>query len=177
MSELRAALFLDRDGVVNVNHGYVCSPERTEFVDGIFELVAAANRGGLVVVVVTNQAGIARGYYTEQDFHHYMAWVRGQFRLHGAHLDAVYHCPHHPTAGVGEYLRVCECRKPAPGMLLAAQRELGLDLGASLLIGDTPTDIAAGEAAGVGRCLLLGSAVLPSLRDAVGLLQGSQAST
>jgi D-glycero-D-manno-heptose 1,7-bisphosphate phosphatase len=171
MSEPRAALFLDRDGVVNVDHGYVCSPEHTEFVDGIFELVAAANRCGLAVVVITNQAGIARGYYTEQDFHRYMAWVREQFRLRNARLDAVYYCPHHPTAGVGEYLRVCECRKPAPGMLLAAQRELGLDLGASLLIGDTPTDIEAGQAAGVGRNLLLGCAALPSLRDAVDLLK------
>jgi len=170
MNGLRAALFLDRDGVINVDHGYVCSPERTEFVDGIFELVAAANQRGLAVVVVTNQAGIARGYYTEQDFHRYMAWVREQFRLHDARLDAVYHCPHHPTAGVGEYLRACECRKPAPGMLLAARRELGLDLGDSLLVGDTPTDIAAGTAAGVGRSLLLGSAALPSLRDAIGLL-------
>ena len=175
MSGSRAALLLDRDGVINVDHGYVCSPERTEFVDGVFELVAAANHRGLAVVVVTNQAGIARGYYTEQDFHRYMEWVRGQFRLHDARLDAVYHCPHHPTAGVGDYLRACECRKPAPGMLLAAQRELGLDLGASLLIGDTLTDIEAGNAAGVGRSLLLGSTALPSLREAIGLLSGSQA--
>lgn len=171
MSKPRAALFLDRDGVINIDHGYVCSPEQTGFVDGIFELVAAANRRGLAVVVITNQAGIARGYYTEQDFHRYMAWVREQFRLCNARLDAVYYCPHHPTAGVGKYLRVCECRKPAPGMLLAAQRELGLDLGASLLIGDAPTDIEAGQAAGVGRCLLLGSGALPSLRDAVDLLK------
>jgi D-glycero-D-manno-heptose 1,7-bisphosphate phosphatase len=171
VSEPRAALFLDRDGVINVDHGYVCSPERTEFIDGIFELVAAANRRGLVVVVITNQAGIARGYYTEQDFHRYMAWVREQFHLRNARLDAVYHCPHHPSAGIGEYLRVCDCRKPAPGMLLAAQRELGLDLGASLLIGDTPTDIEAGQSAGVGRNLLLGSGALPSLCDAIQVLR------
>ncbi|TNY25747.1 D,D-heptose 1,7-bisphosphate phosphatase [Fulvimonas soli] len=166
----RKALFLDRDGVINVDHGYVCSPERTEFLDGIFELVAAANRRGLAVVVATNQAGIARGYYTEQDFHAYMAWVRAQFRRHDARIDAVYHCPHHPTAGLGAYLRACACRKPAPGMLLAAQRDLGLDLGASLLVGDKPSDIEAGRAAGVGRNLLLGSEAVPSLDVVVALL-------
>jgi D-glycero-D-manno-heptose 1,7-bisphosphate phosphatase len=100
-----------------------------------------------------------------------MAWVREQFHLRNARLDAVYHCPHHPSAGIGEYLRVCDCRKPAPGMLLAAQRELGLDLGASLLIGDTPTDIEAGQSAGVGRNLLLGSGALPSLCDAIQVLR------
>ena len=167
---MRPALFLDRDGVINVDHGYVCSPERTEFLDGIFELVAAANRRGLAVVVATNQAGIARGYYTEQDFHAYMDWVREQFRLHGARLDAVYHCPHHPTAGLGAYLLACACRKPAPGMLLAARRELELDMGASLLIGDKPSDIEAGRAAGVGRNLLLGGEALPSLAAAIALL-------
>lgn len=167
----RRALLLDKDGVINVDHGYVCSPERTEFIDGIFDLVAAANGNGLVVVVATNQAGIARGYYTETDFRAYMDWMRGEFRQRGAHLDAVYYCPHHPVHGRGEYLRECDCRKPAPGMLLQAQRDLGLDLGTSLLIGDTPSDLAAGHAAGVGANFQLGSDALPSLRKAIGHLR------
>lgn len=167
----RRALLLDKDGVINVDHGYVCSPERTEFIDGIFDLVAAANGNGLAVVVATNQAGIARGYYTEADFRAYMDWMRGEFRQRGAHLDAVYYCPHHPVHGRGEYLRECDCRKPAPGMLLQAQRDLGLDLGTSLLIGDTPSDLAAGHAAGVGANFQLGSDALPSLRKAIGHLR------
>ncbi|WHZ19775.1 MAG: D-glycero-beta-D-manno-heptose-1,7-bisphosphate 7-phosphatase [Rhodanobacteraceae bacterium] len=168
---MKRALFLDRDGVINVDHGYVCSPARTEFVDGIFELVAAANRKGFCVVVATNQAGIARGYYTEADFRAYMDWMHGAFREHGARLDALYYCPHHPGQGQGEYRRDCNCRKPKPGMLLAAQRDLWLDLAGSLLIGDKPSDLAAGRAAGVGSNLLLGSAALPSLRDAIGYLR------
>ena len=167
---MRAALFLDRDGVINVDHGYVCSPERTEFVDGIFDLIAAANRRDMAVVVVTNQAGIARGHYSERQFRDYMAWMRETLRERGAHLDAIYHCPHHPDAGIGKYRRVCGCRKPAPGMILAAQREMDLDLSASLLIGDKESDLAAGLAAGVGLNLRLGSVQLPTLFDALPLL-------
>ncbi|TAN03675.1 MAG: HAD family hydrolase [Rhodanobacteraceae bacterium] len=149
----RRALFLDKDGVINVDHVYVCTPERTDFISGIFGLCRAATAHGYLNVVVTNQAGIARGYYAERDFLSYMDWVRDEFRKHGAQLDAVYHCPHHPRHGIGEYLRDCECRKPKPGMVLAAQRELGVDLAGSLLLGDKPSDLEAGKAAGVGRCI------------------------
>ncbi|TAN04634.1 MAG: HAD family hydrolase [Rhodanobacteraceae bacterium] len=149
----RRALFLDKDGVINVDHGYVCTPERTDFIDGIFDLCRASTRNGFLNVVVTNQAGIARGHYAESQFLAYMDWVRSEFRKRDARLDAVYYCPHHPVHGIGDYLRDCECRKPKPGMLLAAQRDLGLDLGGSILIGDSGSDIGAGEAAGVGTCL------------------------
>lgn len=171
---MKRALFLDRDGVINVDHGYVCSPDRTEFVDGIFELVEAANALDFSVVVATNQAGIARGYYTEADFRAYMDWMHGVFRVHDAHLDALYFCPHHPVHGRGEYLRDCDCRKPKPGMLLCARRDLGLDLGMSLLIGDKPSDLEAGRTAGVGSNLLLGSDALPNLNAAVDMLQQHQ---
>lgn len=151
----KRALFLDRDGVINVDHGYVCTPERTEFVEGIFELCRVANRHDFLVVVVTNQAGIARGFYSEREFLAYMDWMRTAFLAHGARLDAVYYCPHHPLEGKGQYLRACECRKPAPGMILSAQRELDLDLLHSVLVGDSPSDVQAGNAAGVGTCLML----------------------
>lgn len=151
----RRALFLDKDGVINVNHGYVCTPDRTEFIDGIFDLCRAATEHGYLNVVVTNQAGIARGYYTERDFLEYMEWVRGEFRARGAKIDAVYYCPHHPVHGIGDYLRDCACRKPKPGMLMAAVRELAIDPGQSIMIGDSASDLAAGRAAGIGRVLLL----------------------
>lgn len=149
----RRALFLDKDGVINVNHGYVCTPERTDFIDGIFDLCRAATLHDFLNVVVTNQAGIGRGYYGESEFGTYMDWVRAQFRQHGAQLDAVYYCPHHPEHGVGEYLRDCECRKPKPGMLLDAQRDLDLDLARCVLVGDSVSDLEAGRAAGVRDCI------------------------
>ena len=162
----RRALFLDKDGVINVDQGYVCTPGRTDFIDGIFELCRASTRHGFLNVVVTNQAGIARGYYTEQEFLAYMDWVRDEFRKHDAQLDAVYYCPHHPTHGLGEYRRVCDCRKPEPGMILAAQRDLALDLADSMLVGDSASDIAAGNAAGVGTCINVQATPNPENRRA-----------
>ncbi len=154
-SGLRPALFLDRDGVINVNHGYVHTAEATEFIDGIFELVARARAAGRVVVVVTNQAGIGRGYYTEAQFLAYTAWMQGVFAERGAPIDRVYFCPDHPKHGLGIYRRDTLMRKPGPGMLLLAAQELGLDLAASLLVGDTESDIEAGRAAGLGWTVLL----------------------
>lgn len=152
----RAALFLDRDGVINVDHGYVCRPEDFDFIEGVFDLVATAHRLGYLVVVVTNQAGIGRGYYSEADFHVLTAWMRQRFVEHAGYIDAVYFCPFHPEHGVGEYRRESNCRKPAPGMLLQAGRELDIDFGKSILVGDKPSDMAAGRAAGVGTLLHFG---------------------
>lgn len=153
----RKALFLDRDGVINVNHGYVHTPENTEWVPGIFELCARARRADYLLVVVTNQAGIARGYYSVMEFLDYTQWMHEQFASKGILLAATYYCPHHPDAGTGVLRINCDCRKPAPGMLIAAQRELKLDLKSSLFIGDKGSDIEAGHAAGVRLNLLLGS--------------------
>lgn len=152
---LRRALFLDKDGVINIDHGYVCTPERTDFIDGIFDICQFATVHSFLNIVVTNQAGIGRGYYTERQFIDYMDWVRDQFGIHSARLDAVYYCPHHPVHGLGEYRKDCECRKPKPGMLLAAQREWDLDMPSSLLLGDSDNDVEAGEAAGVGKRLVV----------------------
>lgn len=152
----RPALFLDRDGVINKDHGYVFKATDFHFIDGIFELVAAANQAGFLVVVVTNQAGIGRGYYSEVDFHALMAWVATQFGTRGGSIDGVYFCPFHPEHGVGEYRRASDCRKPAPGMLLRARRELGIDFERSILVGDNFSDMAAGWAAGIGTLLHLG---------------------
>jgi D,D-heptose 1,7-bisphosphate phosphatase len=153
----RRVLFLDRDGVINVDHGYVHRPEQTEWVEGIFDLCRGARAAGYDLVVVTNQAGIARGLYGEDDFARYCDWLSGQFAEHGCPLLAIYHCPHHPEAGLGDLRRVCDCRKPAPGMLLRARDEWGIDMARSALLGDQPSDILAARSAGVGRWLQLGA--------------------
>lgn len=149
------ALFLDRDGVINEDTGYAHRPEDIVFLPGIFRLVATANGLGMPVIVVTNQAGIARGYYSEESFHALMDWMKRQFLQNGARLDAVYHCPHHPQHGLGAYKTVCSCRKPAPGMLLQAAAAYRVDMPSSVLIGDKIHDVEAAIAAGVGIPLLL----------------------
>ena len=152
----RPALFLDRDGVINIDHFYVHRPEHFHFIEGIFELVSAANRAGYLVIVVTNQAGIGRGYYTEGDFHSLTSWMLDTFKQRGAKVDAVYFCPFHPEHGVGDYKRESDCRKPRPGMLLKASKEYSIDLERSIMVGDKISDIQAGERAGVGRLLYFG---------------------
>lgn len=147
----RRALFLDRDGVVNVNRGYVHRAEDTEWVPGIFELGRSALAAGFELIVVTNQAGIARGLYSEDAFREYTHWVHAQFEREGAPLLGTYHCPHHPSAGQGAYGIACACRKPAPGMLLQARDDWDIDMRASMLVGDAITDLEAAKAAGVGR--------------------------
>jgi len=153
----KRALFLDRDGVINVDHGYVHRPESFEFVDGIFELCKCANDSGYEIFIVTNQAGIGRGYYSEHDFHVLTAWMKARFRDNGVEIADVYFCPCHPEHGVGAYKRESARRKPNPGMLLDAAREHGVDLAASMLIGDKHSDIEAGRRAGIG-CSVLYSA-------------------
>jgi D-glycero-D-manno-heptose 1,7-bisphosphate phosphatase len=148
-------LFLDRDGVINVDHGYVHMPQEFQFVDGIFEVVATANQAGYLVVVVTNQADIGRGYYSETQFHVLTDWMKETFAERGGQIDAVYFSPYHPEHGIGRYRRETDCRKPGPGMLLRAERELDVDMGRSIFIGDKLSDMVAGRAAGVGTLLHL----------------------
>lgn len=149
----RSALFLDRDGVINMDHAYVYRPEDFVFIAGIFDLVAAANRSGKLVVIVTNQAGIGRGHYSESQFHGLMGWVGERFAERGCRIDAVYFSPYHPEHGIGPYRRITDCRKPAPGMLIRAADDLNIDLSSSILIGDRLTDLQAGSKAGVGTLI------------------------
>ncbi|HEY0161723.1 MAG TPA: HAD family hydrolase [Edaphobacter sp.] len=151
----KRALFLDRDGVVNVEIGYLHRIEDVRFVPGIFSLCRTAMRLGYRLMIVTNQAGIARGYYTEADFESLMFWMRGELRAQGVELDAVYYCPYHPEHGVGEYKREHEDRKPGPGMLKKAAQEFGLTLAESVMVGDRCSDIAAANAAGLRQAFLL----------------------
>lgn len=153
---LKPALFLDRDGVINEERDYVYKKEDIAFVDGIFELAAAARAAGYLIIVVTNQSGIGRGYYSEDDFHSLMGWMAEQFAARGSGLDAVYFSPFHPEHGVGPYKASTDCRKPAPGMILQAAREHGVDRAASILVGDSPRDIEAGFRGGVGKLFFYG---------------------
>lgn len=155
MSALRKALFLDRDGVINVEKHYVFRIEDFEFLPGIFALCAAAQRLGFLLVVITNQAGIGRGYYTEAEYQRLTDWMRQAFRAQGIEIARVYHCPYHPTAGIGEYRQDSFLRKPNPGMILNARDELDLDLSRSVLVGDKDSDLEAGRAAGVRHNLKL----------------------
>ena len=147
-----AAAFLDRDGVLNVDHGYVATLERFEWLAGALEGVKILNRAGYLVVVVTNQSGIARGYYSEVQFLEFTKWMIREAELYGARIDAVYHCPHGPLDG-------CECRKPKSGLILRAVEEMDIDVQKSILIGDKVSDVQAGEAAGVRSWLTEGQSL------------------
>jgi len=144
------AFFLDRDGVINVDKGYVGRIGEFEFLPGIFSLCRTAKDLSLIPIVVTNQAGIARGYYSEHDFQMLNEWMLAEFLGRGIRIGRVYHCPYHPEAGLGEYRRESFDRKPNPGMILRAKDDFGLDLSRSVLVGDKDSDVAAGRAAGVG---------------------------
>jgi D-glycero-D-manno-heptose 1,7-bisphosphate phosphatase len=149
------AIFLDRDGVVNVEKNYVNRIEDFEFIDGIFEFCALVQQLDFKIFIITNQAGIGRGYYTIDDFDRLTDWMLAQFKAHGIHIEKVYYCPYHPTAGVGAYRKSSYDRKPNPGMILKAQREFDLDLSKSILVGDKDSDLEAGRAAGVNWNLKL----------------------
>ena len=149
------ALFLDRDGVVNEEVGYLVHARDVRFVHGVFSLCRTAQQLGYRLVVVTNQSGIARGYYTEEQYQELTRWMHGRLEREGVHLDAIYHAPEHPDYPATSSGRGPDWRKPGPGMLLEAQRILGLDMAASVFVGDKCTDVMAGNAAGVGKMFLL----------------------
>lgn len=148
------AVFLDRDGVINHNYGYVCKRDEFDFIDGIFDLALHAHNLKYRLIIITNQAGIGRGYYTEEQFHRLTAWMCDQFSAAGSPIDHVYYSPYHPTAGIGKYLKDDYSRKPNPGMIFQAQKDFSIDLGSSILIGDKVSDIQAGITAGVSTNLL-----------------------
>jgi D-glycero-D-manno-heptose 1,7-bisphosphate phosphatase len=153
-NEKSRALFLDRDGVVNEEVGYLHRTEDVRWVAGIVPLCRTAQSLGYKLVVVTNQSGIARGLYSEAQFQSLMSWMRAELAGRGITLDGVYYCPYHPE-GIGEYCREHEDRKPSPGMLLRAARDLELDLAQSILVGDRCSDLAAAHAAGLRQAFFM----------------------
>ena len=136
---MQKALFLDRDGVINVEKDYLYRVEDFEFIDGIFDLISYYQKLDYKIFVVTNQSGIARGYYSENDFKHLTEWMISEFLKYDIKIEQVYFCPHHPDIS-GE----CSCRKPKPGMILEAAKIYNIDLEHSIMIGDKERDIEAG---------------------------------
>lgn len=155
-SALRPAVFLDRDGTLNADLGYVCRPEDVRWLPGVAAALARLRWAGYLLIVVTNQSGIARGYYDVPTMQALHDWMDADLRSQGAHIDAFYHCPHHPDID-----GACTCRKPAPGMLLRAADDWFIDLGRSWMIGDKMSDVTAGRAAGCTPILLSADVGLP----------------
>ena len=161
------ALFLDRDGVINHDSGYTSVADNFKFIDGIFDLCRAAKQLGYLLIVVTNQAGIGRGYYSEQDFLTLTQWMRERFEQEDAPITDVFYCPYHPEHGVGHYKIDSFDRKPNPGMLLRASEIHGINLDHSIMIGDKDSDMQAAIKAGVGvRCHYLAERRKDSLSNA-----------
>jgi len=142
------AVFLDRDGVINEDDGYIFKIEDFRFKEGIFKLLSYLQKLGYKLFVVTNQSGIARGYYNEDDFLKLTDWMIKEFKKHSINIEKVYYCPHMPDS-------VCSCRKPKPGMIEEAIKEFDLDTRNSWLIGDKPSDIEAAKNASIENHIYL----------------------
>jgi len=168
----KSAILFDRDGVINKDKGYVCEKERFEWTEGSMRAIKKANDLGILVIIITNQSGIGRGYYSEYDFLCFMNWINSQLSEIGAHLDDWYFCPHHPIYGLGKYKKKCLCRKPQPGLLEKAINKWSLKKEKIILIGDKETDLEAARSLSIKSYLfnendnleyLLDNKVLPDI--------------
>ncbi|WP_036768909.1 D-glycero-beta-D-manno-heptose 1,7-bisphosphate 7-phosphatase [Photorhabdus australis] len=155
MTQSIPAVFLDRDGTINIDHGYVHEIDGFQFIDGVIEAMIELKRMGYALVLVTNQSGIARGFFNEEQFLQLIEWMDWSLADRGVDLDGIYYCPHHPDATEEQYKKRCDCRKPQPGMLLEAQKELSIDMSASYMVGDKLEDMQAATAAKVGTKVLV----------------------
>lgn len=165
MAELARGLFLDRDGVINVDSGHPIHKEQIVFLEGIVSIVRKANDLNYKVVIVTNQSGIGRGYFTSEQFWDLMQWMREYFASKGSRIDGIYHCPHSPEFIDPSSGGVCVCRKPSTGMIFSAAADLGISLDGSILIGDKESDIMAAKNAGIRRRILIGTVSVRECTD------------
>ena len=152
---MNKAVFLDRDGTIVEDVGYMNSPQQIQFISGSIEAIKKLNDAGYKVIIITNQAGVAHGLVTEDMLQSIDKALHKGLLHGGAHLDAIYYCPHHPEHGVYPYKQACECRKPHPGLILKAQKQFDLDLSQSFMIGDKATDIEAGKSAGTKTIMVM----------------------
>jgi D-glycero-D-manno-heptose 1,7-bisphosphate phosphatase len=150
---MKRAVFIDRDGTINIEKEYLYQIADFEFIPHVPEALRLLNQAGFFVVVVTNQSGVARGYYSENDVENLHRYIAGELHKSDTHIDAWFYCPHHPS-GRGSYALPCNCRKPLPGMLVEAARRYDIDLEQSIMIGDKIADIEAGIAAGCRTILV-----------------------
>lgn len=155
MTSRRAAVFLDRDGTINEEVDFVRTPDELVLIPGAGDAVRRINKAGLVTCVISNQSGVARGFYTEADLAGIHAKFERDLAVAGGRIDRIYYCPHHPTRGVPPYDVVCECRKPAPGMLRQGAREFDVDLTRSFVVGDRDVDIQVARSVGAYAVLVL----------------------
>jgi D-glycero-D-manno-heptose 1,7-bisphosphate phosphatase len=151
---VKPAVFLDRDGTVIEEVGYMNRLDRIAFFPWSVDAIRVLNHAGFLVVIVTNQAGVARGYFDEALVREAHARIDGRVRAGGARIDAYYYCPHHPDAAIEAYRQACDCRKPQPGMIHRAVREHGIDVGRSFVVGDRWLDVRMGQAAGTKTVLV-----------------------
>ena len=161
------AVFFDRDGTLNVDIHYLHRPEDFQWIPGAQEAIKFVNDRGYLAILVTNQSGVARGYYPESDVVRVYDWMNAELQRSGAHLDALYYCPHHPDGSVPQYAKICTCRKPSPGLVNRACRDLAIDKAKSYFVGDTETDMACARNAGVRGVRYEGGSLLALVRDAV----------
>jgi D-glycero-D-manno-heptose 1,7-bisphosphate phosphatase len=153
---MRPAVFFDRDGVLNEDDGYAFEPSKIRWIKGAREAVRAVNQAGYLAFVVTNQSGVARGFYGEHQVRALHEWMAGQLADAGAHIDEFAYCPHHPEGTVAEYRQTCSCRKPQPGMITELAKRHSVDIRRSIMIGDKQSDLEAASAAGVTGYLFRG---------------------
>ncbi|MBM7866702.1 D-glycero-beta-D-manno-heptose 1,7-bisphosphate 7-phosphatase [Heliobacterium gestii] len=155
----RKAVFFDRDGVINQDIGYLYKIEDFVWNEGAQAAIKRLHQAGYLVIVVTNQSGVARGYYEEAQVVQLHQWMNEELGKVGAHIDDFFYCPHHPEAKVEAYRKRCDCRKPAPGMLVRAQAKWNIDFNDSFLVGDKPRDIEAANRANVAGYLFEGGSL------------------
>ena len=155
MTTGRPAVFFDRDGTLNEEVEFLSAPEQMRLISGAGRAVRAVNESGLLALVISNQSGIARGLFTEEDLIPIHAKFQQELGASGARIDRIYYCPHHPTSGIARYRMDCDCRKPRPGMLRRAEKEMGVDLRRSYVIGDRIVDVLAGRSIGAKGILVL----------------------
>ena len=152
---MKKAVFVDRDGTINTEKEYLHKISEFEFIEGVPEAIKKLNENKFLVVIVTNQAGVARGYYQENEVELLHRHINNELKKYDAFIDKYYYCPHHPVHGIGKYKKNCDCRKPNPGMILQAAAELGIDLNSSYMVGDKAIDVETSINAGCKPILVL----------------------